>query len=149
MESIVIAELEEFHPGEFVELLDAATAEGIAMMQRLVDDHASGINGFDRPGEVLLAAREETRILGVCGVNRNPFGGGLRTGRVRRMYVLPSHRSRGIGRELLAAVVRRATDSFDALVLRTNTTAGAAFYVRCGFTPITNDPDATHELQLG
>lgn len=62
-------------------------------------------------------------------------------GRVRRLYVHPDHRGRGLASELLERIV--AASSFGRLRVRTH--AAAAFYEARGFVPVSDDT-ATHEL---
>ena len=126
-------------------LLESSVVEGYRHIMRLVEDHRSGANRFDRRGELLLVARaEDGTVLGVCGLNAAARAG---VGRVRRFYVLPAVRSRGIGAALLEQIVSAARLHFTALELRTSDPRAAAFYVAHGFQAVQRE-DATHELEL-
>jgi len=117
--------------------LEALVAEseqaGSRIVRRLVDDWASGANRFDRPGEALFAARIEGRLVGVCGLNVDPYSAEPRLGRVRHLYVLSAYRRRGIGRQLVADVIAAARGRFDHLRLSTGNPVAAGFYERLGF----------------
>lgn len=57
----------------FAELRSQSMAEGFNMLRRLEDNWLSGHNRFDRPGEKLIGASVEGFIIGVCGLNIDPF----------------------------------------------------------------------------
>ena len=132
-------------------LVAAADAEGFGHVGRLAEEWAGGANRFDRPGERLLEARSEGGVLvGVGGLNVDPYAPeGERAGRLRRMYVLPAWRGRGIGRRLVQAVEAAARAHFDVLVLRTHDPDAAAFYERLGFACVRGDSHRTHARPLG
>ncbi len=126
-------------------LLESAISEGYRHITRLIEDYRSGANRFDRRCELLLVARaEDGTVLGVCGLNRVARAG---VGRVRRFYVLPAMRSRGIGAALLERIVNTARLHFLMLELHTDSPRAAAFYVRHGFRSVQRE-DATHELEF-
>jgi GNAT superfamily N-acetyltransferase len=131
------------------DLVRAASGEGFGALQRLRDEWDSGANRFDRPGEVLLEARVGALLAGVCGLNRDPHAGSPDIGRVRRLYVEPAFRRRGVGRLLVAEIIRFAPPLFSRLRLRTRRDDADRFYLALGFRPVVGDPDATHELALG
>ena len=82
--------------------------EGYRFIQRLCDEWISGANRFSAPGEALFLAIADGRVVGVCGLNCDPYRHDPRTGRVRRLYVSRAHRRSGVGRALLEAVVAYA-----------------------------------------
>lgn len=137
-------------PPDMDHLARAASAEGFGFVQRLMDEWRCGANRFDRPGEALFVARAGPMPIGVCGLNRDPYAKGAvdaGIGRVRRLYVLPPFRRRGVGRDLTAAVFAAAHGTFSRLRLRTNHPQAAAFYEAIGFVRI-DEEDATHERMV-
>ena len=114
-------------------------------MHRLVDEWRTGTNRFDQPGEILLGAFTDGRLLGIGGLNRDPYASDARTGRVRHVYVVPQARRSGVGQVLVERIVAEAFRSFERVRLRTMTAEGAAFYAALGFVE-TDEPDATHRL---
>jgi GNAT superfamily N-acetyltransferase len=120
---------------------------GLGFVRRLVDEWVSGRNRFDRPGEVLLGARMDGRLVGLCGLNVDPYAAAPAVGRVRRLYVLESRRRLGVGRRLVEEIIRTARGRFDSLRLRTHNPAAARFYEALGFRP-SADADCTHRLEL-
>ena len=115
-------------------------------MERLCDDWISGANRFDNSGEALFLAMADNQVVGICGLNRDPYANDPRVGRVRRLYVLRAHRRSGIGGALLDAVTKHARDHFD--LLRVRTEAADGFYLARGFRRDNSDAEATHVLKL-
>ena len=60
-------------------------------------------------------------------------------GRVRRLYVLPSHRRRGVARGLVSTVIERARSHFELLVVRTYDETALSFYAALGFETVDED----------
>jgi GNAT superfamily N-acetyltransferase len=148
MERVDIVRLRELPPDRLAELVAEAEQAGHRFPRRLVEEWDSGANRFDGPGEVLFAAVAGGRVVGLCGLNADPYAGGPRVGRVRRLYVLADYRRRGIGRRLVLEVVAAARGAFDLLRLWTEDRAAAAFYEALGFFPRVGEPDCTHALRL-
>jgi GNAT superfamily N-acetyltransferase len=127
-----------------VEMLEAlAASEGFDFMTRLLAEWRSGTNRFDQPGECLFAAFEGGRMVGMGGLTIDPYLPAGDVGRLRRLYVVPSVRRRGIGAALVDALLQHASGRFRLVRLRTDTQAGADFYLRCGFSQV-DDDSATH-----
>jgi len=123
-----------------------SSQEGFRFMERLCEEWVSGANRFDAPGEALFLAVADGQVVGVCGLNRDPYTHDARTGRVRRLYVLPDHRHSGVGQALLEAVILHAHDHFD--LLRVRTEGAGDFYTARGFRRDVLDTKATHVLEL-
>ena len=137
-----ITQVRELPLDELAPLTRAALAEDFRAVQVLIEDWRSGENRFDRPGEAVFVARLDGALVGVCGLNRDMLRD---AGRVRRLYVLPEHRRKGVGRRLVAAVSAKAVESFPELVLRTLDPAAASFYEALGFSP---EPGELHMHRL-
>ena len=130
------------------DLVVESQREGFAFVRRLVNEWESGDNRFDRPGEALFAAVADGRVVGVCGLNVDPYLPGGRVGRVRHLYVAAAFRRRGIGAGLVEAVIRTAHGTFDRLRLRTDSEPAARFYESLGFRRTDDEPDGTHDRDL-
>jgi GNAT superfamily N-acetyltransferase len=128
-------------------LLEESEREGWRFLRRLADEWQAGTNRFDRPGEGLFAAWADAELVGVCGLNTDPYGAATRIGRVRRLYVARCHRRCGVGRKLVEAVVRAAKGQFGALRVRTENPKAARLYERLGFAAV-GMADCTHTLIL-
>ena len=134
------------HPS-FAPLAHSARAEGFAFLDRLVADWDSGANRFDRAGECLLGAHDAETLIAVAGLNIDPYANDPACARLRHVYVAPSHRRTGTGRQLVVALLRDAQPMFNRVRLRTTTPAAAAFYEALGFHTL-NDPSATHTYTM-
>ena len=144
----LIEQLQDLPPDRVHNLLVDSEAAGSRIVRRAVDEWAAGTNRFDRPGEALFAASLAGRLVGVCGLNVDPYAGDARVGRVRHLYVLTSCRRRGVGRQLVAHVIDSAGDRFDSLRLRTNNEAAARLYAAMGFRTREAAGEFTHVLEL-
>ena len=119
-EEIAISKLREL-PLDLDRLVQASLAEGFGFLERLREEWETGANRFAGPGEVLFEARRRGRLVGICGLNRDPYLDSATAGRVRRLYVAPDARRLGIARRLLHEVLREAHGHYTLLRLRTDT----------------------------
>jgi GNAT superfamily N-acetyltransferase len=143
-----IETLHELPPAGIRDLLADSEAAGSRIVRRLVAEWADRTNRFDRPGEALFGAWAGGRLIGVCGLNVDPYAGDDRVGRVRHLYVLTLSRRLGVGRQLMTQVIDSAGDRFDTLRLRTNNEAAARLYVAMGFRAFIGAGECTHILEL-
>ena len=91
-------------------LQSEAQAEGYDFIETLVEEWASAKNRFDAPGETLCGHLDQGLLVAVGGLNCDPFAGRPDMGRIRRVYVRPAWRNKGIGRALVTALIEQATD---------------------------------------
>jgi GNAT superfamily N-acetyltransferase len=124
-----------------------AARQGFRFVERLVSAWTSGANTFSQPGERFLGAFSEDRLVGLGGLNRDPYAADPAVGRIRHLYVNQDCRRRGIGRAIVDRLLGEAIQTFRAVRLRTDSEAAAAFYLRCGFSP-SDDPAASHGLKF-
>jgi GNAT superfamily N-acetyltransferase len=129
-------------------LVTESEQQGLRFVRKLADEWRTGANRFDRPGEALFAARMDGRVVGVCGLNVDPYAAAPIIGRVRHLYVLLAYRRRGIGGQLIAEVVQAGHGRFDTLRLRTGNPAAAQLYERLGFHRCVDAADCTHVMRL-
>jgi ribosomal protein S18 acetylase RimI-like enzyme len=132
---------------EFTEMLVESKTSGFRAIERLLTDWETGANRFDRSGEALFIARQDESIVGVCGLNRDPYIDSSEIGRVRRLYVMQKNRRLGIGRTLVHQIIEVANLRFDWLHVRTTNPIAAQFYHSLGFMAC-NCESATHTLNL-
>lgn len=131
-------------PPDLSRLVRSCADEGFRFLGRLVADWESGANRFDEDGALLLEVRAGTRLCAIGGLNQDPYRSSSSFARIRRVYVDPGDRSRGVGRQLVEALMLHAEGRFEGVRLRTDTAEAAAFYERLGFVPSEASPDATH-----
>ena len=124
-----------------------ARTEGHRFLDVLVEEWISGENRFSLPAEAFFVARAGSRLVATCGLNRDPWAGDARVGRLRRLYVAPDWRRRGIARLLTWAALCAARGHFDSIRLRTFSSNAPAFYQHSGFRPA-GHAEATHEIDV-
>lgn len=146
--TIIIQNIREL-PSDFdKELLPASTQEGFEPIKWLMVDWENKKNQFAKPGEAFYAARYDGRLVGVCGVNRDPYTKDDSMGRLRRLYVLPQVRRMGVGRQLVERAIIDAQNHFNAVRLRTLDDQSASFFEAAGFRAIEGQDEATHEMKF-
>ena len=129
------------------DLAEVASAEGYSFVRRAIAEWRSGGNRFDRPGEAFFLALDAGGIVGMCGVNIDPFDDDPTLGRLRHLYVEPTRRRRGIGRQLVRTCIAASEVRFRRLRLRTFDPAASAFHASMGFVPVPEE-HATHAMDL-
>jgi GNAT superfamily N-acetyltransferase len=127
------------------ELRAEARAEGYNFIERLVNEWQRGINRFDASGEMLCGHLENGLLAAAGGLNRDPFAGRAEIGRIRRVYVRPAWRGKGIGAALVSTLIKEARRNFSCVRLRADNPSAARLYEQLGFEPIA-DANATHIL---
>ena len=141
-----ITRIQQLEAHALEELRAESSREGYRFIERLCEEWVSGANRFSAPGEALFLAVTGGQVVGVCGLNCDPYARDPRIGRVRRLYVLRAHRRSGVGRALLEAVVAYARDHFR--LLRVRTEEAGEFYTARGFRCIASEAETTHVLEL-
>lgn len=85
----------------FASLKAQSVEEHYNMLRRLEANWLSGENRFDLPGEKLLGVFAREELVGIGGLNRDPFSADERAGRIRHLYLSPAWRGKGAGQQLL------------------------------------------------
>ena len=120
--------------------------EGYNHINRLITEYNAGENRFDKIGEKLVGFVLDDKVVAVCGLNIEPTNN--RLGRVRRLYVLPEHRRRGIGTKLVKYLIKHAEQYFQSVVVNIGDLPLDNFYKPMGFKPIIDNDSYTHILIL-
>jgi GNAT superfamily N-acetyltransferase len=142
------ARLHELASPDVAVLVAESEQAGLSLVRRLVSEWGDGSNRFDRPGEAVFGAWVSERLVGVCGLNIDPYAGDPRVGRVRHLYVLEASRRLGVARVLMAEVLGAARGRFETLRLSTSNPAAARLYESLGFRRA-DGPHCTHARALG
>ena len=127
-------------------LENMAAAERHSFVARTRQEWDTGANCFDQPGEVFYLAVDQRQVIGMCGLNRDPYVDDPAVGRLRHLFVHPQHRRSGIAAGLVAACLASAATSFERVRLRTSNPAADSLYRSLGFVGI-DEPTATHEMR--
>ena len=139
--------IQSAEPYDWSEILDASQAEGHRMVERLLADFKTGTNQFALQGEILLAHLRGKTIVAVAGLNQEQetrFGKG---GRIRRLYVIPSRRDKGLARSLIEEISSFARGQHEVLTVNVGTVEARGFYEHLGFDPVEH-PRITHTKRL-
>lgn len=129
----------------FDALKEESRLEGYWMLVRLADGWASGRNKFLKRGEALFGAWHGRELVGVCGLNIDPYFESRDQGRVRHLFVSARHRGTGLGRMLVETVIDRARRYFAVLNTRAPQEA-FVFYERLGFHRVEGEEFVTHHM---
>jgi GNAT superfamily N-acetyltransferase len=121
------------------EIRAEAADDGFRFIEKLMTEWESGANRFDQPGECFLGAFSGADLIGVGGLNRDPYAKGKAAGRIRHLYVRRAARGQGVGSALLRHLLDEAKVAFDLMRLRTDTRKAAAFYLSHGFLPVADE----------
>ena len=143
-----VERVSDFHSGNFQDLIQESVSAGFHIVENLRLEWESGINRFDRQGEALFVARIHGQLVGICGLNIDPYVAGTDTGRIHRLYVSENFRHRGIATALLKSVCAEAKKTFKTLRVNAGSTGAGVFYEYLGFTPLRYAERCTHVLSL-
>jgi len=127
----MIFEIEKLDKRDLQSICSKAKSEGHNHIDRLIHDYETGVNRFDLLGEILIGCMPGDEIVGVCGINIEPENPNF--GRIRRLYVLPSHRTQGIGSKLVRHLISCSVDHFSAVTVNIGRLPVDRFYTRLGF----------------
>ena len=116
------------------------------MLVRLREDWGTGANRFGQPGEAFFVARSRDALVGVCGLNVDPFAPVPGVGRLRRLYVSPAWRRKGVARRLVEAALVHARECFPVVRVRTYSADADRFYRAIGFSAVADAEDVTHTI---
>ena len=130
------------------ELSRTAAEEGFRPIRWLIEDWEDETNRFSLPGEALYEVRDGNRLVGICGLNRDPFSKREKIGRLRRLYVLPEFRRKGVGRQLVLKVIEDAVGQFEFIRLMTLDDRSAQFFEAVGFHAVEGEERVSHIIAV-
>ena len=146
MSAVQIVRVEEALPEGFEALQAEASAETFQHVDRFAEDWASGAMRFDREGEALFAAFVEGELAAIGGVTQDEMDPDLGALRMRRMYVRPAFRRRGVGRALAGAMIQQGMAGATVLTVNAGTPDAPPFWEAMGFAPDSRN-GRTHVLR--
>jgi GNAT superfamily N-acetyltransferase len=146
MVSVVITQVKDLPEG-LDSLIDESLDQGLRFVERLRYEWVSGVNRFSLLGEALFVARTGQLLVGVCGLNRDPYTGHATVGRLRRLYVSGGTRRSGVGRALVRQAIEFSRANFETLQLRSQLDA-FRLYEALGFREVVGNPYVTHRMNL-
>lgn len=130
---IHIVQVRQVQIPEIQFLIDLSEKESLSFLKRFKAQYISGDNRFEEEGEILYFALMEEQLVGLCGVNIDPYLKDPHICRLRHLYVHPLHRRKGIGTDLVKQCIEHAKDHFRLMTLRTFDESAQKFYEALGF----------------
>lgn len=132
-------------PESFGDLVAEASGEGVRNMTLLVESWLVGVR-FQNDGEALLAAFLAGELAGIGAMTPEPAA--LEPAqRLRRFYVRPALRRRGVATALASALIHEGFDSVRLLTVNARASGAAApFWEAQGFVRDASGP-WTHALR--
>lgn len=126
-------------PDGFDDLVAEASGEGVRNMALLADGWAQGAH-FQDDGEAILAAFLAGELAGVGALSVEPAASEPAR-RLRRFYVRPAMRRRGVATALASALIHEGFDSVGLLTVNARASKAAGpFWEAQGFTPDRSGP---------
>lgn len=120
-------------PQEILALESAARREGYHHITRLVQEWSAGETRFEHDGERLLGAYVDQALVGIGGMTvERDVAGALR---MRRFYVHPAMRGRGVGRMLALVLLDHARSFCSLVTVHAGNDGAAKFWLSLGFQP--------------
>ena len=118
-------------PAGLTVLRAEAQHEGYHFLERLASEWQAGTVRFGHPGEALLAAHVVGVLAGIGGLTLDPVAPA--TLRMRRFYVHPAFRRRGIGRRLAVALLQLPGTAGRGVTVNAGTAEASVFWEALGF----------------
>ena len=145
---IEIQETKDFPFAAFSELLAESEEAGFRFLKSLKEDWLNKSNRFDQEGEGLFLLWKASELIGIGGINRDPYRQNKQVGRLRRFYIKADHRHQGLGALLLQYILAEKGKSFQEIQLYTDTASAAKFYEKEGFERVFQNSHFSHRLIL-
>lgn len=147
--TLIIKTLDDPLSADFASLAVAAEGEGFAHMRRVIDEWTEGTNRFDKAGEKLLCVYDEGLLVAVGGINHEFSRADWL--RMRRFYVLPQHRGKGVARLLATQLIEHARNHTTTITVHAGVHASderaGLFWQAMGFRPLVRE-QYTHILEF-
>jgi GNAT superfamily N-acetyltransferase len=130
--SLRLVRITEALPEGFEVLRAAAEAEGHRHLSRLAADWAERPDMF----HALLAAHADGDLVGIGGITDEPEDAGEPAWRMRRLYVAPAARRRGVARSLANALTQEALGAVRLATVHAGDADAARFWEAMGFEAV-------------
>lgn len=128
-----IQQIENLMKYEFKYLVQESKEEGFKFLKKLINEYENELNTFNKSGECLYGIFQGEKLIGIGGLNVDPYTENNKIGRLRRFYIAKDYRRIGLGKLLLNKLLSHAEKYFKVVVLHTDTKQGDVFYTANGF----------------
>ncbi|MGZ7149094.1 GNAT family N-acetyltransferase [Bacillus sp. BC08] len=133
MKDIRIQQIEDLMIYKHDYLVQESKEEGFNFLEKLISEYENKINTFNKTGECLYGIFQGEKLIGIGGLNEDPYTENNKIGRLRRFYISKDYRRIRLGNLLLNRLLSHAEKYFKVVVLHTDTKQGGAFYTANGF----------------
>lgn len=134
-------------PDGFDKLVHQSVEQNFNFLVKMQNEWRSGVNRFNGEGEIVFGAFDDDTLVGVCGINIDPYVDDPLIGRLRHLYVSMPYRGYGLGSELVDRCMQHGLIKFTCIRLKAASSHTDNFYRKFGFTRATHD-SATHVISL-
>ncbi|PGD93970.1 GNAT family N-acetyltransferase [Bacillus wiedmannii] len=148
LKDIHIQQIEDLMIYEYDYLIEESKEEEFNFLIRLISEYENKINIFNKTGECLYGIFQGEKLIGIGGLNEDPYTENNKISRLRRFYIAKEYRRKGLGRLLLVRIISDAKKYFNIVVLNTDTVQGDKFYTSIGFVKGIKFVGASHYLNL-
>ncbi|GAB6529351.1 GNAT family N-acetyltransferase [Bacillus cereus] len=133
MKDMHIQQIENLMKYEFKYLVQESKEEGFKFLKKLINEYENELNTFNKSGECLYGIFQGEKLIGIGGLNADPYTENNKIGRLRRFYIAKDYRRIGLGKLLLNKLLSHTEKYFKVVVLHTDTKQGDVFYTANGF----------------
>lgn len=129
-------------------LLECSVVEGYRFIKRLINEYDNETNRFDKNGEVLFVIELDDQVIGIGGLNIDPYLNNDTVGRIRHIYIEPKHRRKKIGKQLVELLLDEAKKHFKGVRLYTENPLADQLYQMVGFEKVEGQNKASHIIEF-
>lgn len=134
-QSFSIVPAEGLLPDGLTTLAGHAEQEGIRIVSTVLERWRDGTERYRDQGEAILAAISCNEVVGIGALSHCPHVEGAL--RMRRFYVAPAWRRRGVARDLATELIAAGYAHTDVITCNAGASAAAApFWKSLGFVPV-------------
>lgn len=143
-----ICAINDLNEVDLTDMIGESKAQGFGMIERLREEWNNNTNRFNKSDELLLGAFDCNRVIGIGGINHDPYHPAKRYGRIRHVYVMNEMRRKSLGTLIVEEMINRSKSAFNLITLRTPKDGAAdLFYESIGFTKCSDIEWVSHIYQ--
>ncbi|MEI6352757.1 MAG: GNAT family N-acetyltransferase [Candidatus Nomurabacteria bacterium] len=147
MKNYEIIEIKDSNILEIQEIANETSQDNYNFVQRTIDEWKNNTNKFSKIGEKLWGIIIDNKIIGIGGLNKDPFIEDEKVGKVRHIYISKQYRGFGLSKILLNLIIEKAKENFTTLRLSTNNPIASSVYESLGFKKV-EGIKVTHQKDL-
>lgn len=146
MKDYTVIEINDSNILSLQKMAEESKLRGEGVVEKTIAEWLSGKNKFEKVGEKLWGLVINNEIIGMGGLNQDPYLNDETVGRVRHVYIMKEYRGRGLSRVLLNLIISLAKEHYTTLRLSTHNPIAASLYESLGFEKV-DEIKATHIIR--